>query len=694
MKKTKPVLINREISWLHFNERVLQEAMDKSMPLFERLKFLGIFSNNRDEFFRVRVGTLRRMVNLKRKDYKLDSDPRRILKQVHKIALEQEKIFNRTYIDLAKQLAKEDIFIISEKQLDPSQGDFVKKYFQENVRAQLFPIMLDNVNHQTALVDKSLYLIIDLKSSHAGIKDTQAIIKVPTDILPRFIILPSKGKKNFIIVLDDVIRYCLSDIFSIFGYDRFSAYTIKFTRDAELDIDNDVSKSFIEILSESVKQRQKGAPVRFVYEATIPPKLLKKLTDVLDITQMDNLRKGGRYHNFKDFMFFPEIGPSHLYFSPTPSLPHRDLPANKSILESIRQKDIMLHYPYHSFQYIIDLLREASIDPKVTSIKMTFYRVAQDSSVMNALINAARNGKDVSVFLEIQARFDEEANIFWTNKLKDEGVRIIQTIPGFKVHCKLILIKRMEGGHEISYANVSTGNFNESTARVYADDSLLTADLKIVNDVNNVFRVFESRYHPPKFDSLVVAPFNIRDFFMRLLNNEIRNKRRGKDAWAIIKLNSIVDEKIALKLYQASQAGVKIQIIARGICVLVPGIPGLSENIEAISIVDKFLEHTRMCVFCNNNDPKYFISSADWMPRNFDHRIEVVCPVNDKTIQKEMMTMLQIQLRDNCKARIISADHPNQYKRSDYHGRIRSQLEIYNFFRKQLNKSDIKSDQI
>jgi polyphosphate kinase len=686
MKKVKPVLINREISWLHFNERVLQEAMDQSMPLIERLKFLGIFSNNRDEFFRVRVGTLNRLLHITKKDDQLKFEPRRLITQINKIVLEQEKIFNQTYEELVHELAKENIFLINETHLSRAQGLFIKKFFQDNVRAQLFPIMLDNINRKTSLVDKSLYLIVDLKSSNPEIRENYALIKVPTDRLSRFVILPKKGQKHSIILLDDVIRYCLSDIFSVFGYDRFSAYTIKFTRDAELDIDNDISKSFLEILSESVKQRQKGTTVRFVYEETIPQDLLEKVTDRLGITEKDNLRKGGRYHNFKDFMGFPQIGPPHLYYAPTPPLPHIDLPYNTSILKRIREKDIMLYYPYHNFQYVIDLLREASIDPKVTSIKMTFYRVAQDSSVMNALINAARNGKDVSVFLEIQARFDEEANIFWTNKLIGEGVRIIQTIPGFKVHCKLILIKRIEDGKEISYSNISTGNYNESTARVFADTSLLTADQKIARDVNEVFRLFESRYNPPSFERLIVSPFHIRDFFIRLLNKEIRNKRNGKEAWAIIKLNSIVDETIALKLYQASQAGVRLRIIVRGICVLVPGIPGLSENIEAISIVDKFLEHSRVFVFCNNNDPLYYISSADWMPRNFDHRIEVACPIDDKDIQKDMMNILQIQLRDNCKSRIISAEAPNRYRSGGSDKQIRSQIEIYDYYKDQVNR--------
>lgn len=674
------ILINREISWLHFNERVLQEAIDPTTPLIERMKFLGIFSNNRDEFFRVRVGTLRRMLNIKKRNVRIGMDPAEVLRQIDEIVNEQEKIFTKVYSDLVKQLAREKIYLIDETELTPDQGTFVRNFFHENIRTLLFPIMINNINHGTSLIDSSLYLLADMRCEDGTLEEDQAIIRVPTDSLSRFVILPKENGNVFIILLDDVIRYCLSDIFSFFGYDTFNAYTIKFTRDAELDIDNDISKSFIELLSESVKQRKKGFPVRFVFENQLPRPLLRKLVKHLNISEKDHLRSGGRYHNFKDFMSFPRIGAPHLYYPATPPLFHRDLPLNKSMFDILRQKDVMLHFPYQSFQYIIDLLREASIDPKVVSIKMTFYRVAKDSGVMNALINAARNNKEVTVFMELQARFDEEANIYWTNRLQEEGVRIIQTIPGFKVHGKLILIQRIEEGAEVGYANISTGNYNESTARVYADDSLLTAHQGIAKDVNNVFRLMESRFNPPEFHHLIMSPFKTRDEFIRLINNEINHKKQGKAAWIIIKLNSLVDNKLVERLYAASQAGVDVKIIVRGICVLIPGIPGLSENIEAFSIVDKFLEHSRVYVFCNNERPLYYIASADWMQRNLDHRIEVTCPVYDKRIQEELMTMLQIQLNDNCKARTISARQPNQYRHTSADMKVRAQTAIYQYF--------------
>ncbi len=679
-------MINREISWLHFNERVLQEARDETTPLIEKLKFLGIFSNNRDEFFRVRVATFNRMLNVKNLKYKIKLSPEKILKEIYKIVGEQEKVFSNTYDDIVKELADKNILIINEKQLTEKQGCIINRFFQENVRHLLFPIMLDNLKDTSNLEDKSIYLAVCLQCKNHSVKDDYAIIKIPTPELSRFLILPENNNKSFIILLDDVIRYCLHNIFSMFGYDKFDAYTVKITRDAELDIDNDIQKSFLEIMSESVKQREVGYPVRFVYDNSIPPLFLRNIREKLHISHDDNQRGGSRYHNFKDFMGFPKVGHPGFLYSPSPPLPHKDLSESNSIFNVIREKDIMLHYPYQSFQYIVDLLREASIDPNVQSVKMTFYRAASNSSVMNALINSARNGKFVTVFLEFQARFDEEANIYWAEKLQKAGVKILPTITGLKVHSKLILIRRKENLKDVFYANISTGNFNESTAKVYADDSLLTSNQDIATDVDKVFQLFETRYFIPKFKALIVSPFNTRNFFIEKLNNEIRNAKQGKETWAIIKINSLVDKKIIRKLYEASQAGVKIKIIARGICVLIPGIKGISENIEAFSIVDKFLEHSRVFVFCNNGKNEYFIGSADWMQRNLDHRIEVTCPIYDKHIQEELMKMLQIQLRDNTKARIISSDNPNQYRKTNSHRKIRSQFEIYNYFKKQLEK--------
>lgn len=687
MKSTN-LEISREVSWMHFNERVLQEAADESTPLIERIKFLGIFSNNLDEFFRVRVATLTRMANMHKKEYEsLLYDPKEILKEVAKIDAEHQKKFAKIWHDIILQLVKHNIHIVNERSINKEHSRFIKQYFRDNVRPFLFPLMLDNLKTTASLKDKSIYLGITLQSSKSKLKERFALMEVPSPPVSRFLILPQIGENKYIILLDDVIRYCLSDIFSTFGYDTFRAYTIKLTRDAELDIDTDVSKSFLETILESLKQRKMGSPVRFIYDKYTPDNLLKNLIKKLNFTPNDTLIRGGRYHNFKDFISFPNVGGAELEFPKYVPLLHKDLSVSKSIFSAIRQKDVMVHFPYQSFQYIIDLLREASIDPRVISIKMTIYRVAANSNVINALINAARNGKAVTVFLELQARFDEEANINWAQKLNEEGVKIINSIPGFKVHCKLILIKRMEGNNNIYYANIGTGNFNEQTAKIYTDHSLLTANQDIAMEVHKVFDLFEANYRLQKFKTLIVSPFSMRSFFVRLLNEEIKSAKAGKPAYAIIKLNNLVDDKIINKLYQASCEGVKIHLIIRGSCTLVPGIPGKSENIEAISIVDHFLEHSRVMVFANGGDEKYFITSADWMIRNFDNRIEVATPIYDKDLQQELKTMLTIHLQDNCKARYVNAEKPNIYKTNGSKEKHHSQVEIYSYLKNKLSSA-------
>lgn len=676
---------NREISWLHFNERVLQEANDEKTPLLERLVFLGIYSNNQDEFFRVRVATLNRITKLQATNLQEvnDLNAKNTLKEINQKIEILQKEFYETYERIKKGLALEQIFIINETELDTNQGNYVKKYFREEVRQHLFPIMLDQFYNFANLRDKSIYLAIDLKITKKPLAESYALIEIPTYRLSRFLILPSTNKESkHIILIDDVIRYCLSDIFSIFGYDSFRAYTIKFTKDAELDIDNDVSKSFLEKISDSIKLRKKGVTVRFVYDQNIPLEMLDLLVKKFNIKKKDTLKKGGKYHNFKDFMNFPiNLGSDKLRFEEQPKLYTKELSVSKRILDCIKKEDIMLHYPYQTFQYTIDLLREASIDPAVRAIKMTIYRAAKDSRVINALINAARNGKEVTVYLELQARFDEEANIYWAGILQEEGVKVIQNIPGYKVHCKLILIRRKEYNQNVYYAAIGTGNLNEITAKIYADEHLLTANKKIVSDVNKVFHLFEAKYNQPDFECLIVSPFKTRNFFMHLIDNEIRNAKKSKPAWITIKLNNLVDDRIINKLYEASQANVKINIIARGICVLIPQIPKFSENINVISIVDRYLEHSRIFIFCNNNNEKYFTGSADWMQRNFDHRIEVTTPIFSKKIQADLKKIIEIQLKDNVKARLLNGSKPNIYKNDDNSEKIRSQIEIYKYLK-------------
>jgi len=684
MNLKKIPLINRDISWLYFNERVLQEAANPSLPLVERLKFLGIFSNNLDEFYRVRVATIKRLIILgsKRTDYG-PFEPKRVLEEINKFIIDLQKKFSKIYKKIVVELEKEGIYIINEKQLCESHGAYVRTYFNEKVRTNLFPLMLHNVKELTSLKDKSVYLAVIMKSHDVLIEDNYALVKVPASVLSRFLVLPEVDNKKYIILLDDVIRYCLKDLFSIFKYDEFSAYTVKFSRDSELDIDIDNNKNLIEVIAESLKQRKKGKTVRIVYDKEMPSGLLRIILRKLKATKKDSIVSGDRYHNFKDFMDFPNIGASHLEYPKINPLPHKDLMNQDSILNVVKKKDIMLHFPYQSFKHIIDMLREASIDPKVTHIKMTIYRVATNSNVINALINAARNGKSVTVFLELQARFDEEANIYWSKILMEEGVKVIHGHPNIKVHSKLILIRRIEKNRAVLYAKIGTGNFNEQTAKIYADDSLITSDKRITKEVDDTFNLFETKLKPFPTEHLILSPFRMRESFEKLVENEIKNAKKAKKAHIILKLNSIVDENIVRLLYKASQNGVKIDIIARGICVLMPEYKGFSDNIEAISIVGRFLEHSRVYYFYNGGDEKYFISSADLMKRNLDNRVEVTCPIYDKRIRKELKTMLDIQLNDNVKARKLNHQEINKYK-TDKNKKVHSQEDIYTYLKELL----------
>lgn len=687
MSKRKRPYHNREVSWLSFNARVLQEAEDPAVPLLERIRFLGIFSSNLDEFFRVRVATVKRAIKLGKKAEKiLGNDPREILDHIHNIVLELLVKFESIYHSLMQELAANNVHIVNEQEVLPEQERFIKDYFYRQVQPTLVPIMLNYIKNFSGLRDQSIYLAVYMANENASKKPKYALVEVPSDVLPRFLLLPSKGEHKYIMLIDDVIRYCLPDIFAVFNFDRFAAYSIKLTRDAELDIENDAMESYIEKISKSVKNRKKGKPVRFTYDATIPTPFLDFLVKKFHITQRDNLIPGGRYYNFKDFINFPDLGLPELRYRPEPSLVRPELHQHKRLLACIRKQDIMLHYPYHSFDYMISLLREAAIDPKVVSIKMTLYRLAKNSNVVNALIHAVRNGTQVTVVVELQARFDEEANIYWAHKLEEEGAKVVYGVPGYKVHSKLCLITRKEDGRLVDYANVSTGNYNEVTARFYCDSSLFTVDPRITKEVREIFNFFEDNIYPGKYKHLPVSPFQMRNKFVKLIQNEIQNAKNGLPAFIILKLNSLVDRDMIDKLYEASDAGVKIKLIIRGSCAAIPGIQGLSENIEAISIIDKFLEHARILVFGNNGDELYFISSADWMNRNLNHRIEVACPVYSKEIQKELRTMLDIQLQDNVKARWMDEKQDNTYKKNFKSPPIRSQIEIYRFFQRANDK--------
>jgi len=683
MKSSKIPIVNRELSWLSFNDRVLQEAEDENNPLIERLRFLGIYSNNRDEFFRVRVATLKRMVKLgKRAVEVIGENPEVLLEQIQKRYFGASQRFDRAYQVIIRELETHNIHILDENHLTIQQGEWVLNHFRQNVLPSLFPIMLDSAPSFPYLKDKSAYLAIKLVRRVRGKKHRYALMEIPTEQMSRFVVLPVAEGKQFVILLEDMIRYCLGEIFPKHEYLRIQAYTIKLTRDAELDIDNDISKSLVEKISGSLKKRKKGEPVRFVYDRRISSDLLEFLKKKLKMLSGDNMIPGSRYHNFKDFIAFPDLGHKELVWPVAEPMPHPAFVRGKNMFRVIRRGDVMLHYPYQSFHHIIDLLREASIDPRVVSIQITIYRVSKDSNICNALINAVKNGKRVTVVMELQARFDEENNIYWSNRLQEEGATVIFGVPGIKVHSKMFLITRREEGQLVHYAHVGTGNMNESTARIYTDKSLLTSDPRITSEVGQVFGFYHDNLRHGEYRHLLVSPFTMRRKLVAFIDKEINNAKKGRTAWMMIKINNLVDRDMITRLYEASEAGVKIRLIVRGICSIVPGVDGFSTNISGISIVGRYLEHSRVFIFCNGGDEKYFISSADWMTRNLDFRSEVAVPVYDKTIQQEMKTILELQWKDNTKARVIGGKTENEYVVTRSTAKLNAQQEIRKFLSK------------
>lgn len=667
---------------MSFNERVLQEAENKDVPLIERFKFLGIYSNNLDEYFRVRVATLKRLskLDLKSRDL-LGYPPKTTLKKIQEIVLLQNTKFEKIYKSLIHELAKQNIHFIDEKQLNQEQSEFVRSYFHSEVRTRLMPYLIEKDTEMPNLTDDAIYLAIILNKKQSG-KKKYALVEIPANILPRFIVLPETEEGRFIIYLDDIIRFGLKDIFFIFDFDEFSAYTIKLTKDAELEITDDISESYIEKISRSLNQRKWGSPVRFVYDRDIPEDLLKILTRKFEFGPDDVIIPADRYHNLKDLIKIPYLGKSKFYYDPLVSLPHKDIIPGKSILSAMKKKDIMLFFPYHPFDYLIDLLREASIDPYVTSIQITLYRLARNSSVVNALLNAVRNGKSVTTVVELQARFDEEANILWGNKLMEAGVKVIYGVPGLKVHAKLLLITRVVNNITTQrYAAVGTGNFNEDTAKIYTDHLLLTTNIKITNEVFKVFNFFNANYKKDNFYHLILSPFSLRNKITLLIDNEIKNARNGSKAYIYLKLNNLTDYEIIDKLYEASLAGVNVKLIIRGMMSLITGKKDTSDNIKGIGIVDRFLEHTRFMIFCNGGHEECYITSADLMTRNVDRRIEVTCPVFDRTIKNELKEIFQIQWNDNVKARKLDANLSNKFIKQGKKA-YRSQVEVFNYLKK------------
>ena len=696
--KTKNTYVNRELSWLKFNARVLQEAADEKVPLLERLRFAGIFSNNLDEFFKVRYATVKRVAMNESSDKELGVHAKELLEEITKEVIQLQDESLSIINTITEELEKEQIFIVNEKTLLPEHEAFVNTYFYDKVRPALFTIILNDLEKFPQLKDDVAYLAVKMTlkedekasgvqkffSSKAYKEKIQyALIELPTT-LNRFIELPQIGDKHYIIMLDDVIRFCLHLIFSIFNYESLSANMIKITRDAELDIDDDLSKSFVEKISSSVEDRRKGAPVRFVYDKTIDKDTLHFLIEKMGIVNTDSVIPGGRYHNRRDYMSFPSLGRTDLTYAPIHPLPVKGLTSEESLLKKIAEKDYLQFTPYHTFSNIIWFLREAALDPKVKSVKITIYRLAKNSQVVNSLINAVKNGKKVTVQIELQARFDEESNIRYAEQLKAEGVKLIFGVRGLKVHSKICVIEREEGKGIKRYGFISTGNFNESTAKVYTDYTLFTANQDILKEVNKVFNFFETNYNIQKYKHLIVSPHYTKKILKQLIDEEIKNAKAGKEAYIKLKMNNITSYKMIDKLYEASRAGVKIQMIVRGICCLVPGIEGMSENIEVISIVDKFLEHPRLFIFGNNGNPKMYISSADWMTRNISFRVEVGCPIYDETIKQELIDTFEISWADNVKARVIDQAQDNHY-RSHTLPAQRSQVALYEYYQ-QKNK--------
>jgi polyphosphate kinase len=679
--------IPKEISWLSFNERVLQEAENKEVPIIERFKFLGIYSNNLDEYFRVRVATLKRLSQFgARSKTILGYSTKATLKKIQEIVLSQNTKFEKIYSGLIRELDNHKIHIINEKQLSTEQAEFVQKYFHREVRTRLMPFLIEKDTELPNLTDDAIYFAIYLLKKETQ-KKRFALLEIPTHVLPRFIVLPEYGDDKYVMFIDDIIRFGLKEIFFIFDFDEFSAYTIKLTKDAELEIVDDISESYIDKLSRSLQQRKWGTPVRFIYDRKMPDELLKILTKKLNFGPDDVVIPADRYHNFKDFMNFPNLGRKKFYYEPMVPVSHRDILSGKSILSAIKKKDIMLFFPYHPFDHFIDLLREASIDPNVTAIQITLYRLARNSSVINALLNAVRNGKNVTTVVELQARFDEEANILWGNKLMEEGVKVIYGVPGLKVHSKLCLITRVKNEVSQRYAAIGTGNFNEDTAKIYTDHLLLTTNKKITNEVFKAFNFFNVNYKKDNFYHLVLSPFFLRNKITLLIENEIKNARSGKKAFIYLKLNNLTDNEIINHLYEASKSGVTVRLIIRGMISLVPGLKDISENIKAIGIVDRLLEHTRFMIFCNGGDEECYISSADLMTRNIEHRIEVTCPIFDKSIKCEIRRIFDIQWADNVKARVFDENQSNKFVKPGKNVINQSQIEVYKWLKKVNEKT-------
>lgn len=646
----------KELSWLSFNSRVLEEAEDPSVPLMERVRFLGIYSSNLDEFFRVRVATLRRLARLGRDYKKLGiPDPAETLFEVHEILVGEAKRFNQAYADVLEAMEDAGIQVVDELSVPVAQREHLMDYFLSTVRPRLMPILLKGNSDLSTLRDHPMYLAVEMKKRSGAGRPGHALIEIPSDNLPRFYVLPKLKKAHMVIYLDDIIRFGLPTIFSSLPYDTFDAYAIKFTRDSELEFDDDFAESFLERMSEGLRTRLTGRPVRMNYDAQIPEPFLGLLRKKLRFTQLDSLYPGARYHNRAGLQKFPHLGSKHLCWPELKPIPHRLLNDGRrggGMFKRLQKHDVLLHLPYHSFNHFLDLLREAAMDPFVRAISLTQYRFAEDSCVAEALLSAVRNGKRVELMVEPQARFDEAANLRWANTYREAGVKVVMGLPGLKVHAKICVIERSEGGRIRTYSAIGTGNFNEATAKLYTDHLLMTADPEIGRDVLRCFHYFATPTRQLKLTKLVACPSGMRGMLADAIAREVELARAGEKAEVFIKMNNFSDPKTVRLLDEAAEAGVKVRMIVRSMYSMIPG-GKARKNLKAIGIVDRYLEHSRIFIFGNGGKPRYFLSSADLLPRNLDSRFEIVCPVEDVRLQKELETYMSLQWQDEVKARVL-----------------------------------------
>lgn len=677
-KKDSPYL-ERDISWMYFNERILQEATRPHVPLLERLSFLGIYSNNLDEFFRVRMASQSRIAECADRAAVRESEhAKKIIKQIGKLNAHYAKAYAQAVEQVTEELRRENICLVDDTEVTPGQLDFIRSYFRERLSGFIVPVWFSAIKWLDYENDENIYLAVKVSRTEPKPVADYAFLEVPVGPCGRFVRLPDHEGRSYLMYLDDVVRCCLPLVFEGLGFTSFEAYTFKFTRDAEMEIDNDLRTGILQKISKGVKSRKRGEPLRVLYDARIPKDLLKRVLRKLDLDSLDTVLASGRYQNHKDFMRFPDCGRADLRYPTWTPILKRELDGPASLLDRIRQKDRFIHVPYHNFDSFIRILQEAAVSKEVESIKITLYRLARESKVVRALIGAARNGKKVTVVIELLARFDEASNINWSKRMQEAGIKVIFGVEGLKVHSKIVHIG-MKRGADI--ACISTGNFHEGNARTYTDCMLMTASRRLVKDVDSVFGFIERPYTPVRFKELLVSPNEMKNRFVALINNEIKNRKSGKPAYIKIKINHITDPVMVEKLYEASRAGVDIDLLVRGNCSLVPGIPGVSDHIRIAGIIDRYLEHSRIFVFAAGGEERVFIGSADWMPRNLDNRVEVVTPVYDPEVKEEMKRIVDFGLRDTLQARIVDGEGKNLFKQPDEGGQpFRSQEALYEYY--------------